>query len=101
MEEAENDNILHQKKITGIDLKISDLENMLEAMKREKAVSKKKLEMNNQHIERLSRKKSRLDEYIEMEMLRRTGKAKLIEAEIVMLEENIVQNVKDSLEIKK
>ena len=52
-------------------------------MKREKAVSKKKLEMNNEHIEKLSTKKSRLDEYIEMEILRRTEKAKLIAAEIV------------------
>merc|ERR1712129_115414 len=87
IEEAENDNLFHQKKIGGLNLQISDLEVMLENAKRERAKSKKKVEINNQCIANLSEKKLKLDKYIDDEVQKSAEMAKLIKAELVLLEE--------------
>jgi len=99
LEEAENDNILHQKKIDQMDLEIADLEAKLGSIKKDKVVVKNKVELNNERIQNLTEKKLRLDEHIDMEIQRTTEKAKTIETEISEMEEEIVQNLKQTLEL--
>jgi len=92
MEKAEIRKLVLQKKMNVLNIKISDMEAMLEEAKKEKNELDNKVEINNQHIAKLAEKKSRLEKYIESEIQERTEKAKSIEAEIVLLEEQAVNN---------
>merc|ERR1712129_596085 len=92
MEKAESSSLVLQKKINGLNIKISFMEAMLKEAKKEKNELDNKVEISNQHIAKLAEKKSRLEKYIESEIQERTEKAKLMEAEIVLLEEQAVNN---------
>merc|ERR1712129_284381 len=99
MEEAKTSNLVQQKKINLLNIKISDMEVKVEEAKREKNELEKKVEINNKHLAKLAEKKSRLDKYIESEIQERTEKAKSIEAEIVLLEEQAVKNEQKSEDV--
>ena len=92
VEEAENENFNQLKKIDQMDLKLSELETLMEKIKYEKAEAQRKVQSNEEKIAKLSEKKMRLDKFIDKEVQERTEIARILEAEINLLEEKIANN---------